>query len=68
MHEAVDNVIDYIHVIRESAHDHAIGSHIKEQIDRCIQNTYEYIVVHLLKCLVNESALDVFFEDLTQGL
>jgi hypothetical protein len=36
MHEAVDDVLNYIHVIGESVHYHTVGSHIKEQIDWCI--------------------------------
>lgn len=46
MHEAVDNVFNNIHIIRESVHDHAVRSHVKEQIHWCIQNTYQYIVMH----------------------
>ena len=68
MHSTVDNVLDNIHIIGESIHDTSIRSHIKEQIDWCIQNAFQHIVVHIFKCLVNESIHDEFFNDLTHGL
>jgi len=68
MHGAVDDVLDNIHIIGESIHDHSIRSHIKEQIDWCIQNAFQHIVVHIFECLINESTHDEFLSDLAKSL
>lgn len=68
VHEAMDNVLNDVHVFGKSVHDYAVWSHIEEEIYWCVQNALEHIVVHLCKSLVDKLSHNVFFEDLAQSL
>jgi hypothetical protein len=68
MHEAVDNVLDHIHVFAESFHDAAVGSHIEECVYWSIYDASENVSVYTLHSFVYQDLDKPLFCDLTTSL
>lgn len=68
MHEAVDNMLNHIHVLREPAHNTAIWCHIKEKVNWCVQDALKNIGVYVLEGLVDKPSHDEFLDNLAHRL
>lgn len=64
----VDNMLKFAHVRSESLHDATVGRNIKEQVNRCIQDTVKNIAVNSFDRTVYHRSLEPFFEDGTRCL
>lgn len=68
VHEAVYDVLDHVHVIAESFHDAAVGSHIEECVDWGVHDAFEDVGVYLFQGLVDQYSHHPLFGDLTDSL